>query len=52
MASVKVNKSLVPPEIEPAATYGTEGDVSLRIATGGSGQTGLLETLAISFIAE
>jgi len=37
-------------EILPAAVYGNEGPVRLRIATGGAGQTGVLQALAEAFI--
>lgn len=37
-------------ESAPDAIYGHEGEIQLRIATGGSGQSGLLEALALAFI--
>ena len=52
MASVKVNDAITPPEIAPAATCGSEGEVRLRIATGGAGQSGLLQELAEKFIEQ
>lgn len=39
-----------PQEISPAALYGEDGLVKLRIATGGAGQTGVLKALAEAFI--
>ena len=50
MASVKVNRNLPPPELEPSDVYGNSGSVALRIATGGAGQSGLLKALALAFI--
>lgn len=52
MASVKVNKSLARPELEPTDVYGFSGPIALRIATGGAGQSGLLKALALAFIEE
>lgn len=52
MASVKVNRNLPPPDLEPSDVYGTSGPVALRIATGGAGQSGLLKALALAFIEE
>jgi ABC-type tungstate transport system permease subunit len=52
MASVKVNKSLPPPDLEPTDVYGSSGPIALRIATGGAGQSGLLKALALAFIDE
>jgi len=37
-------------ELQPAAVYGSDGSIRLRIATGGAGQTGVLKALADSFI--
>lgn len=52
MASVKVNRNLPPPELQPTEVYGTSGPVALRIATGGAGQSGLLKALSLAFIDE
>lgn len=52
MASVKVNRDLAPPELEPSDVYGSSGPIALRIATGGAGQSGLLKALALDFIEE
>lgn len=38
-------------KIQPAAVYGDEGPIKLRIATGGAGQTGVLQALAEAFIS-
>jgi len=37
-------------ELQPAAVYGSDGPIRLRIATGGAGQTGVLKALAEAFI--
>jgi len=55
MASIRPIPSSVPKSqrqsIPPAALYGTPGgEVRLRIATGGAGQSGLLQKLAEEFI--
>lgn len=50
MASAKVDHAIPPPEIAPADIYGDAGPVSLKIATGGAGQSGLLQALAEAFI--
>ena len=52
MASAKQNLDIAAPEIQPSAVYGEEGPIRLRIATGGGGQTGLLQALADGFIQE
>ena len=52
MASIKINRKLASPEIEPADVYGTGGPIRLKIATGGAGQSGLLRALAEAFIQE
>jgi hypothetical protein len=52
MASVKVNRDLVPLELEPTDVYGASGPVVLRIATGGADQSSLLRALALAFIEE
>lgn len=52
MASVKVNPTVLPLVIEPTEIYGVEGPVTLRIATGGAGQSGLIRSLAEAFIYE
>ncbi len=52
MASVKVHNPQRPLEVDPAEVYGTSGDIKLRIATGGAGQSGLLRGLAEKFIEE
>lgn len=51
MASVFVPERVVlHSEIPPKAIYGKEGPIKLRIATGGAGQTGILEALAEAFM--
>ncbi|ERF70796.1 hypothetical protein EPUS_08354 [Endocarpon pusillum Z07020] len=50
MASVKVIPNAPPHLVEPTEIYGVEGPITLRIATGGAGQSGLLRTLAEAFI--
>lgn len=50
MASVKINRDLPPPELEPSEIYGSSGPVALKISTGGAGQSGLLKALALAFI--
>lgn len=55
MASIRPIASSVPQSqrqsIPPAALYGAPGgEVRLRIATGGAGQSGLLQKLAEEFI--
>ena len=52
MASVKVNPNAPQHLVEPTETYGAEGPITLRIATGGAGQSGLIRTLAEAFINE
>lgn len=52
MASVKVTPNPEPLIVEPTEIYGIEGPVTLRIATGGAGQSGLLRSLAEAFIDE
>jgi hypothetical protein len=52
MASIKINPNAPPLHIEPTETYGADGPITLRIATGGAGQSGLIRCLAEAFIAE
>lgn len=52
MASVKVVPTALPLLIEPAEIYGEKGPITLRIATGGGGQSGLIRSLAEAFIHE
>ena len=52
MASVKVVPTAPPFYVEPTEIYGAEGPVTLRIATGGAGQSGLIRALAEAFINE
>ena len=52
MASVKVVLNALPLFVEPTEIYGTEGPITLRIATGGGGQSGLIRLLAETFIKE
>lgn len=52
MASVKVISNAPPLLVEPTEIYGAEGPITLRIATGGAGQSGLIRTLAEAFINE
>ena len=50
MASIQFNTDSPRPEAEPSAVYGEDGPTRLHIATGGAGQTGLLQVLAEAFI--
>jgi hypothetical protein len=52
MASVKVIPNAPPLFVEPAEVYGAGGPITLRIATGGAGQSGLIRSLAEAFINE
>lgn len=52
MASVKFIPNAPPLVVEPAEVYGAEGPITLRIATGGAGQSGLIRSLAEAFINE
>ncbi len=52
MASVKVVPTALPLGVEPTEIYGAEGPITLRIATGGAGQSGLIRSLAEAFINE
>jgi hypothetical protein len=52
MASVKINPTAPRLHIEPTEIYGTEGPITLRIATGGAGQSGLIRCLAEAFMKE
>lgn len=50
MASVLPSPDAAATEITPTHIYGNEGEIRLRIATGGAGQTGVLRALAERFI--
>jgi hypothetical protein len=52
MASIKVVPNPLPLLVEPTEVYGNEGPITLRIATGGAGQSGLIRSLAEAFINE
>lgn len=52
MASVKVVPIALPRFVEPTEIYGSDGPITLRIATGGAGQSGLIQSLAEAFINE
>jgi hypothetical protein len=52
MASVKVIATALPLLVEPTEIYGGEGPITLRIATGGAGQSGLIRSLSEAFINE
>lgn len=50
MASIVSDLAASTGVITPASVYGHTGEVKLRIATGGAGQTGVLQELAERFI--